>query len=112
MAFIRFLYGIIFGFSLPLTTSMFSEIIPMTMRGKGLVLINFCITLGKLYGCLIAYLILDSFNAGNWRLLMIISSIPSLFVLLGTIIILKESPRFLICSGRFDEGYDILNFIL
>ena len=37
MVILRFLYGASFGFSLPLTTSMLSEMVPIRYRGKGLV---------------------------------------------------------------------------
>jgi MFS family permease len=37
MLVLRFLYGVSYGFSLPLTTSMLSEIVPLKYRGKGLV---------------------------------------------------------------------------
>lgn len=62
MAFLRFLYGFLYGFSLPLTTAIMSETLPFAMRGKGLVLVNFFVTLGKFYGCCIVYICLNSFT--------------------------------------------------
>lgn len=101
MTIFRLIYGIIYGFSIPLTTSMISEITPLKFRGKSLVLINFFVSIGKLYGCLLAYIFLENFTKGNWRLMMITSGISSLLVFLGSIFILKESARFLIANKNF-----------
>lgn len=78
MAIARFIYGFIYGFALPLTTSMLSEIIPMYLRGKGLVIVNMFISIGKITGCLLAIICLDDFSKGNWRMMMAISAIPSI----------------------------------
>ena len=67
---LRFFYGFVYGFSLPLTISMVSEIFPLNYRGKSIILANFNVSIGKVYAIFLAYLILDDFNTGNWRLLM------------------------------------------
>ncbi|KRX08051.1 Major facilitator superfamily domain, general substrate transporter [Pseudocohnilembus persalinus] len=109
MALIRLIYGMIYGISLPLTTSMFSEIIPMQYRGKGLVIINLFVSVGKIVGCLFAWICLDNFSSGNWRLMMVLSSFPSLIVFWGSFYVLSESPRFLVASKQIDEGIEVLN---
>jgi MFS family permease len=84
MVFIRFLYGFAFGLTIGLTTSMFSEIVPSKWRGKGLLLINFCLSFGKIYSIILAYTFLDDFTSGHWRAMMVCSSIPSLIVVSGS----------------------------
>ena len=73
-------------------------------------LINFCISIGKIYGVLLGYIFLNSNLAEtNWKLMMIFGSIPNLVVLVGSQMVLTESPRFLMANKRFDEGFQTLN---
>ena len=102
MMYARGAYGFTYGFTIAVTTSMFAEISPPKYRGKGILFLNFCVSLGKLYGLLLAYIFLDTFTSGNWRAMMIFSCIPNLFVLFGALTILKESPRFLIGCNRLE----------
>jgi len=67
MMIIRFCYGISYGFSLPLTTSMLSEITPLEYRGKGIVFLNFFVSVGKMFGVILAILCLDDFYTGNLK---------------------------------------------
>lgn len=105
MGIVRLLYGFTYGFSLPLTTSMLSEIIPIQYRGKGLVFLNFFVSIGKLFGCILAMICLDSFTSGNWKLMMVLSSFSSLIVFISSSIYLLESPRFLLAVGKIEEGF-------
>jgi MFS family permease len=91
---------------------MISEIIPKSYRGKALVLTNFFISIGKMWGCLIAYICMDSLKEGNWRLMMLLSAIPNILVYFGMAFWVLESPRFLIASGKIDEGICVLNQII
>jgi MFS family permease len=84
MSFVRFFYGFSFGFTIALTTSMYAESSPLKYRGKGLLFLNFCVSLGKIFGIFLAYVFLDTFTSGNWRMMMFISALPSLIVLYGT----------------------------
>lgn len=47
--FVRTLFGIIIGFTIPLTPSLASELTPVDLRGKGVVAINFFFSLGKFF---------------------------------------------------------------
>ena len=95
-------YGFSYGFTITVTTSMFAEISPPQFRGKGILFLNFCVSLGKLYGLVLAYIFLDTFTSGNWRAMMICSCIPNLFVFVGSLTVIHESPRFLIGSNRLE----------
>ena len=107
----RFLYGFCYGFSLPLTISMISEIFPLKMRGKAILFTNFCVSIGKVYGILLAFITLDDYQTGNWRALMIVSSLTCLIVILGVCLYVKESPRFLLASKDFEKAFVIINHI-
>ena len=61
MIFLRFLYGFCYGFSLPLPSSLISEITPTEWRGKSLVIVNFFVSIGKIIGCVLAIICLDNF---------------------------------------------------
>ena len=63
-------------------------------------IINFMVGMGKVFGILMAYVILDNIKSGNWRLLMTISSIPCFLVAIGTYFYIYESARFLLISNR------------
>jgi MFS family permease len=108
---LRFIYGFCYGFSLPLTISTIAEITPLKYRGKMIICVNFCVTLGKLYGLFIIYLTLEDFRNGNWRKMMTISAISSFFVCIGILIFLKESPRYLIATGQINECVQVLDYI-
>ena len=85
MFILRFFYGYVFGFTVAITTSMFAEITPEKYRGKGILLINFCISIGKLYGVFLGYIFIkDDLVSTNWKLMMICGAIPNVIVLLGT----------------------------
>ena len=62
MIIIRICYGFSFGFTSVLTTSMFAESSPLKYRGKGLLFLNFCMSIGKLVGILLAFIFLDNLN--------------------------------------------------
>jgi len=108
---IRGLFGAMIGFTMPLAPAFATEITPLEFRGKGIVLLNFFYTIGKLYAILIAVFCLDDLTSGNWRAMLILSSVPSLIVGLGTFFYLHESPRFLVAVGEIDEGARVLNYI-
>lgn len=85
MFILRFFYGFCFGFTVAITTSMFAEVTPQKYRGKGILLINFCISIGKLYGVVLGYIFLaDKINETNWKLMMIFGSFPNLIVIYGS----------------------------
>jgi putative MFS transporter len=107
----RFLYGFCYGFSLPLTISMVSEIVPMKYRGKCIILIYFCVSIGKVWGILLAYMVLNDFDYGNWRALMVLCYLSSLIVVFGVYTYVLESPRFLLSIHRFEEAFEVINKI-
>ena len=109
MILVRFLYGAIFGFSLPLTTALASEITPLKYRGRSIVVINFFMTIGKLYACLIASFFLIDLNTGDWKKIMMCSSLTPLLVFFLSAIFLDDSARFLCARGKFENAWKIMD---
>ncbi|CAD8103528.1 unnamed protein product [Paramecium primaurelia] len=112
MIFARLGYGFVYGFSIPLTTTMISEITAPDVRGRFLIVINFFVSVGKIYAFLLAFLCLENFNQGHWRLMMSLSSTTSLIVGILAWIFLMESPRYLMASGQVVEGLNIIEEII
>lgn len=105
---VRGLFGLLIGFTIPIGPTMVSELTPTKFRGRGIVIINFFFTVGKIYCVIVAKIFLDTIDTGNWRAMIIVCTLPSLIVCYGTWRHLKESPRFLIGINKIDEG--IVNF--
>lgn len=108
----RLLYGLCFGLTIAITTTMFSEIVPLKYRGKGLLIINFCVSLGKVYSFILSAMFLQNFTNGNWKMMMVCSSFPSLIVVILVIAYMQESARFLLAIGREEESFRILDKML
>jgi MFS family permease len=109
MVLARTLYGFAYGYTIAITTTVLAEITPNKFRGKGILLLNFCISVGKLYGLFLAYLTLESFTSGNWRLMMVCSCLPNIIILVSSIRALRESPRYLVAHNRIPEACSIFN---
>lgn len=109
---VRFLYGFTFGLTIALTTSMFSEIVPTSYRGKGLLLLNFFVSIGKVFSVILAYMYLDNFNQGNWKGMMVASSFLSLMVFAGGCFFMYESPRFQLARGLYQQSFLTLNHFI
>ncbi len=106
---IRGLFGFLLGFSVPLVPTLLTENISSEKRGKFTVLINCSFSLGSLIATIIAWFCLDNMISGNWRLMLLIGSFPSLLVYIGTRRYLKESPRYIILSSSVENGIKVLN---
>ena len=90
MMLLRFCYGFSFGFTVAVTTSMFAEISPTEHRGRGILLINFCISIGKLYAVFLGWVFLrDILEDSDWKLMMVCGGMPNILVFLGSLYLLE-----------------------
>ena len=107
--FLRFIYGYCYGFSMPLSVTSITEIMPLAYRGKSIICMNFFTSVGKLVALFMAYICFNDMKSGNWRLLMLYNGIIAILgpIFIGALFI--ESPRYLIALGKFDEGFKNLN---
>jgi MFS family permease len=108
---LRGIFGVLIGFTIPLTTVSVSEITPRPNRGKSLGLLNLGVSIGQVYALFVAWITLDDLSSGNWRLMLVVSSIPSLLLWFCTWQFTYESPRYHIVMGEIEASCEILNKI-
>lgn len=66
---------------------------------------------GGVYVILAAMWYIPDLNSDNWREVLLLSSIPGVFALFFTIILLDESPRFLAIVGKNEQAIKVLEKI-
>ncbi|CAD8179099.1 unnamed protein product [Paramecium pentaurelia] len=108
---LRFLFGFLFGITSPVSSILMAEVTPLHIRGQFIVALQIMCIVGRMWMLLLAIIFLDSIATGNWRALAITNSIPCLICLIGIIIYIHESPRFLISQGNIKEGVEGINFM-
>ncbi|KRX07494.1 Major facilitator superfamily domain, general substrate transporter [Pseudocohnilembus persalinus] len=59
--------------------------------------------IGEIYSCFLAFCFLDSLKSGNWRMLLLFSSFPSIISFTLSYLYLYESPRFLLLTAQTQE---------
>lgn len=96
----RLIVGVAIGFSSVVAPLYISEVAPPGVRGALVSLYQFAITIGILGAFLLDYALASS---GAWRWMLGLAIVPSL-ILVGGMIPLPESPRFLFKSGRADDA--------
>lgn len=106
---IRILFGIVFGTNLPLSIILCGEIIPKKIRGKTVVGLQVMLNLGIYYLFFSLYLWDVDFNSKNWRIIFLMQAIPGLICFLGTILVVKESPRFQLAKRKYAECFEQMN---
>ncbi len=103
----RFLVGFGFGGSHTAFT-LWQEFVPFENRGTMLLLNQLFWTLGALLEAVLAWAIIPAYDHSySWRILMVVSAILPL--LTATFyIVLPESPRYLLVTGKREEAAQIL----
>lgn len=88
-----------------------AEFLPANSRGRNLLVIEYFWTIGVLLVVLCAYLTLGNGEEnGNWRLFVILCSIPCLLSIFIGCAFVPESPRWLCTQGRTEEALDIIRY--
>jgi MFS transporter, SP family, galactose:H+ symporter len=103
----RLVVGIGIGFSSVVAPLYISEVAPATVRGSLVSLYQFAITVGILAAYLIDYALA---GGEQWRWMLGLAVIPSL-VLVGGMVVMPESPRFLFKIGDARRARDELERI-
>lgn len=109
LSFGRLLGGLAIGLASVLTPVYIAEVSPADRRGT-LVSLN---QLAIVVGILAAYLVnwsLSALGASSWRWMIGAAALPSLAFLVGLLLI-PESPRWLIARGRLEAGRAVLERI-
>ena len=91
---------------------MITEIVPKSKRGMFIVLLQFIYILGILYLIGSCFIFLQDYDHGNWRMLLLVNAIPAFLCFIGSIFILKESPRYYLVIGKYDKAIKQINNML
>jgi SP family galactose:H+ symporter-like MFS transporter len=100
----RFVVGVGIGFSSVVAPLYISEVAPASVRGALVSLYQFAITVGILAAYVVDY---GFAHAGAWRWMLGCAVVPSL-ILIGGMIFMPESPRYLFKIGRMQAGRERL----
>ncbi|CAM1300985.1 SV2A (predicted) [Pycnogonum litorale] len=112
----RFLCGLGLGGSIPIVFSYYSEFLDKNGRGRHLTwLLNFW-AIGGIFVALMAWAIIprtgffllnvEKTHFSNWRIFLLVCALPSVASILG-LIVMPESPRFLLEVGRDVEAISV-----
>lgn len=101
----RFIIGLGIGVASTIVPLYIAEIVPVKSRGSMVALFQLAITAG----ILLAYLINAAFaDDGEWRAVFALACAPATLLLFG-MLLLPESPRWLVARGRVDEAHEVLD---
>src|SRR5581483_1542342 len=103
----RFIVGIGIGFSSVVAPLYISEVAPANVRGALVSLYQFAITVGILAAYAVDFALA---GGGEWRWMLGLAVIPSL-VLVGGMLFMPESPRYLLKTGGVARARDELQRI-
>ncbi|XWS17260.1 hypothetical protein CRYUN_Cryun33cG0052500 [Craigia yunnanensis] len=103
----RVVAGIGVGYSLMIGPVYTAEISPAMTRGFLSSLPEVFINIGILLGYISNYALSSLPERLNWRLMLGLAALPALAVALG-VIVMPESPRWLVMKGRFVEAKRVL----
>lgn len=100
----RVLLGVAVGIASFTAPLYLSEVAPRTMRGSMISLHQLMVTVG----ILVAFLSNTAFSStGNWRWMLGVIALPALVMLAG-LLLLPQSPRWLMSVGREKEAQTVL----
>lgn len=103
----RLLDGFGIGLAITLVPAYISEIAPSETRGQLNTLPQFSGSFGMFLAyCMVFGMSLET--SPNWRLMLAVLFIPSIFYVFLTIFYLPESPRWLVSKGRMREAKQVL----
>jgi putative MFS transporter len=107
---IRIFVGLGIGIIVPATTTIITESIPSYYRSFALNNLWTLYPLGIIYICKISSYFIVNEEFLDWRKITFINGYTSIIILF-LVVQLRESPRYLLIKGRYDEAYDVLNSI-
>lgn len=103
----RFLAGIGVGFALMVAPVYTAELSPASSRGSLVSLPEIFINFGILLGYIFSYILSGLPLHLGWRFMLGFGAAPSIFLILS-VMVMPESPRWLVMQKRFDEAEVVL----
>lgn len=104
----RILVGIAIGVAVPGSTTIVTESIPSIFRSFTLNILWILYPLGIIYICFISMFFIKDEEDLEWRKIWFVNSFTSISMIFMSFA-LKESPRYLIHKGNYEEAFTILN---
>ena len=109
---VRGIFGVLIGIVSPLSVSLIIENFPSKIRGKSFIFCRIGKMIGEFFAAVIGYLCLDkSLTSGNWRALLLWSSVPAFISYYLGNKYLMESPRYLFSKNYFELAFDKMKLI-
>ena len=102
----RLLLGLAIGIVAATVPLYLAELSPKDKRGRMVTFFQLAITLGILLSYVVGYIFGDAENA--WRLMFWAGFVPAIILLVGMLLV-PESPRWLLTKGRNEEALKVLN---
>lgn len=101
----RLIIGLAVGFASTVVPLYIAEVVPVKSRGSMVALFQLAITAG----ILMAYLVNAAFaDDGEWRAVFALAAVPATILFVG-MLLLPNSPRWLVMRGRVEEARDVLH---
>jgi sugar porter (SP) family MFS transporter len=101
----RLVIGLAVGFVSTVVPLYIAEVVPVKSRGSMVALFQLAIT----GGILMAYLVNAMFaDDGEWRAVFALAAVPATMLFTG-MLLLPDSPRWLVMRGRLEEARAVLN---
>lgn len=106
----RTILGIAVGAASALVPAYMSEMAPAKIRGRLSGINQVMIASGILISYIIDFLLKGLPETMAWRMMLGLAAVPAIILFFG-VLVLPESPRFLIKMKRYDEAKKVLSFI-
>ncbi|KAK8943815.1 Polyol transporter 5 [Platanthera guangdongensis] len=104
----RFIAGVGVGYALMIAPVYTAEIAPASARGFLTSFPEVFINFGVLLGYISNFAFAGLPNHLNWRLMFLIGAIPPVFLAVGVLLLMPESPRWLVMQGRHAAAAAVL----
>ncbi len=104
---LRLLTGFAIGGNLPLAVSVATELLPPSLRERGVVALQLFNEVGSLASTRLAAVMLPDL----WRAYLCVVALPAAIVLAAALVRLPESPHWLLSCGRYAEAAAVLEGI-
>ena len=103
----RVVIGLAVGFASTVVPLYISEVVPSARRGSMVAMFQLAITAG----ILLAYLVNAAFaDAEEWRAVFALAAVPATVLFVG-MLLLPNSPRWLVAVGRVDDAREVLKHV-
>ncbi|ETV99645.1 hypothetical protein H310_07714 [Aphanomyces invadans] len=96
----RFLAGLGLGGELPVASALVQEMVPTSVRGRIIVILESFWAVGCMLAVLMSY---ELIKVVSWRVVFYISSVPALYAIFIRFFV-SESPKWLASVGRMEEA--------